>query len=322
VNRERIIALLGDDWRKTRDLLCDFLKSEVDLLNKTNAYVLENSGKMLRPMLCLLMARTCGKTTRVTYHFAAACEMLHNATLLHDDVADESVQRRGRPTVSSLLGPSSAVLLGDFWLSRSVDALLSEDCPYNVMRLFSDTLKNLSEGEMLQLQKAGTADTDEKDYFRIIFGKTASLFEVAGMSGAISSSAPDDYVEAAGEYSRNLGIAFQIRDDILDYSGDASLGKPIGVDLKEKKITLPLLCAMKGSSEEKRIRELVLDVDSKAENERLVRDFVKEREGEKKAAVILEEYVRKAVGALERFPESEERECLREIAEYNIIRTI
>lgn len=322
MNRERVIGLLGEDWLSMKRVLKDFLLSDVDLISSTNSYVLDNAGKMLRPMLCLLMARACGKMTMAGIHYAAACEMLHNATLLHDDVADQSPQRRGRPTVASMLGPSSAVLLGDFWLSRAVDTVLSAEESHRVVELFSHTLQNLAEGEMLQLQKAGSADTSFDDYFRIIFCKTASLFEVCGLAGAVSAEASEKMKNAAKEYSGNLGMAFQIRDDILDYSGDASLGKPVGVDLKEKKITLPLLCALEGDPREEEIRRLVREMDENPSNEEEIRKFVKNSQGEKKAAAILEDYVTKAVRALDGIPDSEEKSCLSEIAEYNIIRTI
>ena len=248
MSRELIIRHLGSDWARMSDYIRRALNSDVPLLNSVNDTVLSHSGKMLRPMVTLLLARACGTPGEDTFRYAAALELLHNATLMHDDVADSSSERRGLPTVSALLGPSGAVLVGDFWLSAAVQLVLEADSFQYVVKLFSNSLKDLAEGEMVQMEKASKADTDEKDYLRIITCKTATLFRTAGEVAAHSVNAPEDYAEAARRYGLSLGIAFQIKDDILDYTGTDELGKPTGVDLKEKKITLPLLGALKESA--------------------------------------------------------------------------
>ena len=321
MSREDVLTFLGEDWIAVQRIIADALRSDVGLLNIVNSEILSHGGKMLRPMVTLLMAGACGGITKDSRLYAAASELLHNATLLHDDVADESDTRRGMPTMRSRLGPSRAVLLGDFWLAKAVEVLLKGKTEESVWQIFSKTLSDLAEGEMLQLEKSGTADTSEADYLRIIHCKTASLFETAGLSGAISAGAPQAYVEAAGEYSKALGTAFQIKDDILDYTGDGSLGKPVGIDLLEKKITLPLLCAIKGSPREAEIRKAVLQIDSHRENYEEISKFVAQRGGVEKAAEVLDKYVEKAQKALEILPESRYTECLAEIARFNAIRT-
>lgn len=323
MDKENILSLLGSDWNRMLDAIRSALQTDVPLLKETNGHILSGPGKMLRPMMSLLMATACGSVCDASVYCAAATEMLHNATLMHDDVADDSRERRGRPSVMSMIGPNAAVLLGDFWLARAVETVLKTSCKDKVVPIFSKTLTDLAEGEMLQLQKAATADTTEDDYMRIIYCKTASLFETACVSAAISVNAPDEYVEAARSYAQNVGYAFQIKDDILDYAGDESLGKPVGVDLKEKKITLPLLAALAaGPSKEKEIRELVRNIDSSALNCGRVRDFVLRSEGVEAAASKLEIYVEKAVDALSPLPDSPAKEMLADIARYNTFRKV
>ena len=317
---EGIKRFLGADWTKTQEIISTALRSDVDLLSKLNEGILLNSGKQLRPMVVLLMARICGVSTASTCCYAAACEILHNATLIHDDIADESRERRGKPSVSSLIGSSAAVLVGDFWLSKAMAVIMKADYSAEANCLFSKTLVDLAEGEMLQIEKAASLDTTEEDYLRIIVCKTASLFETAAAVGALSVGASGEMLEAAKAYARNLGIAFQIEDDILDYSGDASLGKPLGADLIEHKITLPLLGAMVGSSRENEIRVMVADADwDTAKRDEICR-FVLEGGGLDYAARRLEDFIAKAVDALSIFPDSQEKRFLEAIARYNSVR--
>ena len=241
---------LGQDWLSVQERIASALESDISLLNSTNASILSQSGKQLRPMLALMFARACtGRATDAGIRYAAAAELLHNATLLHDDVADDSDQRRGVPTIMSLMGPSVSVLVGDYWLVKAMELILEvSDGTSDVMGIFSKTLSDLAEGEMLQLQKAQRGDTDENDYLRIIYSKTASLFEAACASAAISVGASETMFKAAVDYARALGIAFQIKDDILDYVGTDAVGKPLGADILEQKITMPLLGALSSVS--------------------------------------------------------------------------
>jgi octaprenyl-diphosphate synthase len=285
----------------------------------TNASILSNSGKQMRPLLTVLFARACsgGKTTDATVRYASASELLHNATLLHDDVADDSAQRRGVPTIMSLMGPSVAVLIGDYWLVKALDLILSDGSSDTVvLKIFSKTLSALAEGELLQLQKAQNGDTVEEDYLRIIYNKTASLFEAACVSGAVSVSASGQYEAAAREYAVALGNAFQIQDDILDYSGTDSVGKPLGVDVLEQKITIPLLGALSNVSEQeqKRIRGMVNDIAGHPEHRDEIVAFVMENGGLEYSRMRLDEYVEKAVRALDVLPDSQEKTFLVELA--------
>ncbi len=315
---------LGQDWLSVQERIASALESDISLLNSTNASILSQSGKQLRPMLALMFARACtGRATDAGIRYAAAAELLHNATLLHDDVADGSELRRGKPTVMSLMGPSVSVLVGDYWLVKAMELILQDsDTDTTAIRIFSKTLSDLAEGEMLQLQKAQSGDTDEKDYLRIIYNKTASLFEAACVSAAISAAVSEDVVKAARDYAVALGLAFQIKDDILDYSGTESVGKPLGVDILEQKITLPLLGALNNVSGQKQaeVRGMVKDIVGRPELRDDIVSFVKENGGLEYAKARLEEYVNEAVRALDILPDSREKECLVELARYTAIR--
>lgn len=322
MSRELIIRHLGSDWARMSDYIRRALNSDVPLLNSVNDTVLSHSGKMLRPMVTLLLARACGTPGEDTFRYAAALELLHNATLMHDDVADSSSERRGLPTVSALLGPSGAVLVGDFWLSAAVQLVLEADSFQYVVKLFSNSLKDLAEGEMVQMEKASKADTDEKDYLRIITCKTATLFRTAGEVAAHSVNAPEDYAEAARRYGLSLGIAFQIKDDILDYTGTDELGKPTGVDLKEKKITLPLLGALNESARDGEIRSMILNLDGHSEYIEEIRNFVLRNKGIEYAENMLDYYVNDAISALDPLPASPDKDYLVQIARFNALRNI
>ena len=317
---KQVKEYVGSDWFAVQERIASSLNSDISLLNKTNESILSNSGKQLRPLLTLLFARACsGQTTEATIRYAAAAELLHNATLLHDDVADSSAQRRGVPTIMSLMGPSIAVLIGDYWLVRALDTILT-DAPSDpaVLKIFSKTLSALAEGELLQLQKAQNGDTVEEDYLRIIYNKTASLFEAACLSAVLSVGADEKMQQAAKDYSYALGIAFQIQDDILDYSGTDVVGKPLGVDVLEQKITIPLLGALSNVSEQEqtRVRGLVNDIVGHPEHRDEIVAFVRENGGIEYSQARLEEYVEKAVRALDVLPESQEKEFLITLAHF------
>ena len=317
---------LGGDWKAVKEKIETSLMSDIALLNSTNSTILSNSGKQLRPLLALLIARACSghRISEATVRYAAASELLHNATLLHDDVADNSEQRRGMPTIMSLMGPSVSVLVGDYWLVKAMELILgSSEGDHLVIKIFSKTLSDLAEGEMLQLQKAQSGDTCEDDYLRIIYSKTASLFEAACVSAAISVNASQEYRKAAKDYAVALGIAFQIKDDILDYSGTASVGKPLGVDILEQKITMPLLGAiMNAPAEEVRIRGLVKGIVDHPENRDDIVAFVKENAGLEYAVQQLDKYVAQAVDALSVLPLSKERELLEGLAYFTAKRVM
>lgn len=313
---------LGQDWSAVQERIASALESDIQLLNATNGSILSNSGKQMRPMLSLIVARACSQGSPAcdaTVRYAAASELLHNATLLHDDVADDSDQRRGVPTVMSLMGPSVSVLVGDYWLVKAMELILgSAESDNKVIKVFSKTLSDLAEGEMLQLQKAQNGDTDENDYLRIIYNKTASLFEAACVSAAISVDACPEYEQAAKSYAVALGLAFQIKDDILDYAGTDSVGKPLGVDILEQKITMPLLGAFANvsSEEEERVRKMIKDIVDHPEYRDEIVSFAKANGGIEYAVEQLDRYVAEAVEALNVLPDSTEKEMLVELAHF------
>lgn len=307
---------LGQDWKSVQEGIRVSLGTDISLLNGINSGLLEHPGKQIRPALALLMARACGgRANRDSIRVAIASELLHNATLLHDDVADESDRRRGNPTVRALMGPSVSVLVGDFWLVKAVRSILEAERGQDLaINLFSKTLSDLAEGEMLQLQKAASGDTVMEDYLDIIFRKTASLFVSTMTIAAESVGAPRSLADAAAEYGRCLGLAFQIRDDIFDYMPSGDIGKPVGVDVMERKITLPLLCAMDnvGKEEQERIREQVRNVTPELRDGLIA--FVRANGGIEGAQKVLEEYSAKAVEALSALPPSKDRTILEELA--------
>ncbi len=305
-----------------RELIRAGLHTDVALLEDVNGQVFAHSGKMLRPLISLLVAKALGEPNDDSLHYAAASELLHNATLMHDDVADESSERRGAPTVSAMLDPSAAVLVGDFWLAKAVETVFVTERFSRVVKFFSDTLSDLAEGEMYQLEKASSADTTEEDYFRIIQCKTASLFVAAAVSGACSVDAPEELQEAAKAYATALGTAFQIKDDILDYAGTGELGKPVGMDLKEQKITLPLIGALSTLEDESPVRDKILHIHEHPEYCGQLHSFVIERGGIEYAAARLQEYIDKAVDALRPVPDSPARDALVEIARFNAFRQV
>jgi octaprenyl-diphosphate synthase len=314
-----IKAFLAGPMGEVSALLEASLRSDIALLDATNRSLLAQGGKLLRPMLSLLSAGACGGINADSIRFAAASELIHNATLLHDDVVDGASVRRGRPTVMSILNGPASVLLGDFWLVKAIRCLLdAEHNSERAIRLFAKTLSDLAEGEMLQLQKASGCDTTREDYRRIIYSKTASLFEAAVLSGAVSAGAPEEWTAALAGYARNLGLAFQIQDDILDYAGGEALGKPVGIDLREQKITLPLLCAL-DSVPEKEAAEMRAQVGRISDNPDLadpVRQFVLGHGGVEKARAEMDEYIDEAVFCLEELPETVEKSYLAKLARF------
>lgn len=304
--------------KEVESVIEDALRSDVGLLDATNRSLRENPGKMMRPSLALLVADALGVSNEDTIRYAAASELLHNATLLHDDVVDGASERRGRPTVASFLSPQASVLIGDYWLVKAVKTILSATHSTNrAIRIFADTLSHLAEGELLQMEKASSGDTTQEDYERIIYCKTGSLFEASALTAALSVDAPEHAVKAMGEFGKLLGMAFQVKDDWMDYaSADGALGKPVGIDLKEQKITQPLLCALEGAPEEAEIRSMVTRISDNPELGHAVREFVIRRGGVDKAALKVDEFIGRAVSCLVFLPEGPAKDRLLKIARF------
>ena len=300
-------------------LMAASLRTSVSLLDKTNGVLLSEKGKMMRPMLCLLAAGACGGINPDTLHYAAAAELMHNATLMHDDVVDEASMRRGKPTLGAVLGPKASVLIGDFWLVKAMDCIVeTSDRGRSVQSSFAKTLSDLAEGEMLQMEKAMEHDTTQEDYIRIIYCKTASLFESSAVCGAQSAKAPEEMVKAIGCFARNLGIAFQIKDDILDYLPSDALGKPAGQDILEQKITQPLLCVLEkmGADEASALRRKLAQVPGNPALAAEIGEIVASHDGVALAAKVMDSYIEKAILCLSSLPESKEKSYLARLARY------
>ena len=236
--------VIGEDMAAVDRVLGDSLRSDVVLIRQVADYIIGGGGKRLRPALLLLAASACGYTGRDHHTLAAAIEMIHTATLLHDDVVDESKLRRGHATANARFGNPASVLVGDFLYSRTFQLMVGVN-RMRVLAIIADATNLIAEGEVLQLMHAGDAALDERAYFAVIERKTAKLFEAAGRLGAVLGDAPDDWEDRLARYGMHLGTAFQIMDDVLDYSGDATqIGKNLGDDLVDGKMTLPLIRAL------------------------------------------------------------------------------
>lgn len=316
---DSVKAYLKGHFGEVEKIMRSSLGSDIPLLNSINDRVLSSGGKRLRPLLCLLIGDATGQINESTYKFAAACEILHNATLLHDDVADDSPSRRGIPTVYSAFGPAASVLVGDFWLVKAMDTIMDDPtCAKEIMSLFAKTLSSLAEGEMLQMQKAETLDTCFDDYLRIIYCKTASLFEAVALSATISVGASKEIQDKMMEYARILGYAFQMKDDIFDYIPSSQIGKEVGVDILEKKITLPLIKAIEKApaGEAEKIIDVISGIGSEHSRQSDVLAFVEKYDGIASAYQVLADYVAKAHECLEILPESQAKEYLGFITDY------
>lgn len=248
-----IYSVVEDDFTAVNDFISRHLDSDVPLIREVGRYIVDGGGKRLRPLVAILCARAGGYTGNQHINVAAVIEFLHTATLLHDDVVDESRLRRGRPTVNAVWGNAASVLVGDFLISRAFQ-LVVEVGNRRLMDILADSTNVISEGEVLQLINCKDPDTTEERYMQVIHHKTAKMFESAAQTGAVLGTEDGDTAEQErlyGEFGRHLGIAFQLIDDVLDYQGDVSeLGKNVGDDLAEGKPTLPLIHTMRTGTAE------------------------------------------------------------------------
>lgn len=246
-----IYAVVDDDFEAVNQFISHHLDSNVPLIREVGDYIIQSGGKRLRPLIAVLCARASGYRGDRHVDVAAIIEFLHTATLLHDDVVDESNLRRGRPTVNAVWGNAASVLVGDFLISRALQLMVALRHP-RLLDIFSQSTNTISEGEVLQLINVRDPNTSEDNYMRVIHHKTAKMFESAAETGAVlGADDVSDHVDAFATYGRHLGIAFQLIDDVLDYQGDASeLGKNVGDDLAEGKPTLPLIFTIANGSAE------------------------------------------------------------------------
>ena len=249
---ERLAAALADDMAAVNDMIRARMASEhAPRIPEVTAHLVEAGGKRLRPMLTLAAARLCGYDGPYHVHLAATVEFIHTATLLHDDVVDESDQRRGRPTANLLWDNQSSVLVGDYLFSRSFQ-LMVETGSLRVLDILANASATIAEGEVLQLTAAADLATTEEIYFKVVRGKTAALFSAAMQVGGVIADAGEDKVKALFAYGDALGISFQIVDDLLDYGGKDAIGKNVGDDFRERKLTLPVIRAIAAGDADER----------------------------------------------------------------------
>lgn len=296
------------------------VKSPIGLLDKVIRYLMKQKGKRIRPLLVLLSAKTCGEINDSSYRGAALVELMHTATLIHDDVVDDADRRRGMFSINAIWKNKIAVLLGDFLLSRGL-LLALDHHDYNALHILSDAVKRMSEGELLQIQKARMLDIDEATYFSIISDKTASLIAACTACGANSVTEDETVVASMKEMGEKLGIAFQIRDDLFDY-GIKDVGKPLGIDLQEKKMTLPLIYALKqaDTADHKRIMRIVRKKKKDKRDIREVNEFVEAEGGIAYARQKMDEYAEAARAILQTFSPSESRDALLELVDFTVLR--
>jgi len=297
------------------------LNSSIPLLTIITNYVLRRKGKQMRPMLVFLSAKLNGEISEASYTAASLIELLHTATLIHDDVVDETYQRRGFFSINALWRSKIAVLVGDYFLSIGlINALKTKQI--GVLEVVSDAVREMSEGELLQIEKSRRLNITEDVYYDVIRKKTATLIAACTKAGAYSVGADDEHLQKMHLFGEYLGMAFQIRDDLLDYEKTNFAGKPTGNDLKEKKITLPLIYVLNHMSPSER-RSILRTIQRHHKKERKIAPImhmVKERGGIVYARQKMGEYRDKALEILDSYPEGETREALRELVFFTINR--
>ncbi|MFP5214061.1 MAG: polyprenyl synthetase family protein [Acidobacteriota bacterium] len=322
--KERIQARIRPDLQRIEAEIDRLLTSSIPLISVVSRYIIGGGGKRLRPLLMILSARLCGYEGTEDAPLSVVFEYVHAASLLHDDVVDHAEVRRNRPAANTIWGNPGAVLVGDFLYSKSILMTVG----YNNIRMlevFSNATTQMAEGEVLQLIHSDNIELDEREYLEVIIRKTAVLISAACQVGAIFGGGDKEREEAMRAYGHNLGIAFQLIDDTLDYTGDVKeLGKPVGNDIQEGKPTLPLIHALKNASETDltRLRQ-VFSADSISEQDIVeVRDIVIRSGGTDYTQRLAVEHIRQAKSALSIFPDSPTKELLTDIADYVIYRRV
>jgi octaprenyl-diphosphate synthase len=297
------------------------MRSNVPLLDKIMHYIVKRKGKQLRPMFVFLAAKTCGEMNESTYRASSLIELLHTATLVHDDVVDDAHMRRGFFSLNALWKNKIAVLVGDYLLSKGL--LLSIDNKdFRTLGIVTNAVKEMSEGELLQIEKARRLDVDEPIYFEIIRQKTAVLIASCCACGAASVGADDPTIEKMRLFGEQTGIAFQIKDDLFDFGTGNGIGKPTGNDIKEKKFTLPLIYALRNASyfDKRKVINLIKNSQENEEKIAQVTDFVLKSGGIEYATQKMHEHKDKAIQLLSTFNNNEARKALEQLVVYTIER--
>jgi octaprenyl-diphosphate synthase len=299
----------------------EIMKSNVPVLNLILKYLLRRKGKQMRPMLVFLTARLMGEPNQSTYTAAALIEIMHTATLVHDDVVDDSYERRGFFSINAIWKSKIAVLLGDFLLAKGL-LLAMQNKEYELLNLVTDAVKEMSEGELLQIRNSRKLKISQEEYYEIIRKKTATLISCCSSCGAKSVGMSDEVVNQMKQFGELLGIAFQIKDDLLDYQINNVTGKPIGNDLKEKKLTLPLIYALEVSefNEKNRIIRMMNSGNSNSQKLMEVIKFIEHHDGIGYARNKMNEFAGLALEKLNPYPDSTIKSSLQSFVHYSIVR--
>jgi octaprenyl-diphosphate synthase len=321
LNLSEIQKPISKELKTFEKVFKEQLKSNVALVDLVAKYILKQKGKKIRPLLVLLSAEAAGGITERSFRGATLVELLHTATLVHDDVVDEADKRRGFPSINAVWKNKVAVLMGDYLLSRGL-MIAVDNSDFDFLKTITNTVKRMSEGELLQISKTKKLDNDEETYFRIISDKTASLLSTCCEIGALSATDDNDKVEAMRSFGENLGLAFQIRDDILDYTGTSKIiGKTPGRDIKDKKITLPLIHALSQADKKEAAKILKwIKAGEKNKNVSDVIEFVKRNGGIIYADNIAKSFIEKAKKDLSIFSTSKISTSLESLLDYIINR--
>lgn len=317
-----IQALISEDMQQVNATILAQLNSDVSLINQLGYYLIQSGGKRIRPMLSVLAAKALGYQGTQHITCATFIEFTHTATLLHDDVVDESEMRRGKPTANSEFGNAASVLVGDYIYTRSFQ-LMTDTNSLKILKIMSDATNVIAEGEVQQLMNMNDPDTTEESYMRVIYSKTARLFEAATQCSAIVAGASEAQEFALQQYGRYLGTAFQLIDDVLDYQANAqTLGKNIGDDLAEGKPTLPLLHAMHNGDETQ--RQLIRNAIEQGGQREILNDvlaIMAQRGSLTYTIERAEQEAQKAIDAIAILPESEYKQALISLAYLSVDRT-
>jgi len=317
---ELVHKVIGDELVLFEKKFSESVKSANNLLDRIMRFIIKRKGKQMRPMFVFLSAKIAGEINEVSYRAASLIELLHTATLVHDDVVDNSMMRRNFFSINALWKNKIAVLVGDYLLSKGL--LLSIDNgDYKILQITSRAVKEMSEGELLQMEKARKLDIDEAIYFEIIRAKTASLLSSACAAGALSASGDDAVAEKFRLFGEKVGIAFQIKDDLFDYGQD-SIGKPTGIDIKEKKMTLPLIYALQHADTATRRKIIYIVKNNSTDRQKVneVIDMVRRSGGIDYAAGKMMEYRKEAIDILYTYPDTPARQAMEELVNYVIDR--
>ncbi len=317
---ELVKKVVGTELSLFEKKFADHVKGSNPLLDRIMKFIIKRKGKQMRPMFVLLCAKIAGGITEKTYRAASLIELLHTATLVHDDVVDNSMLRRNFFSINALWKNKIAVLVGDYLLSKGLLLSLEND-DYQILKITSRAVKEMSEGELLQMEKARKLDIEEKTYFDIIKGKTSSLLSAACSAGAFSAkddSETTEYFRLFGEY---VGIAFQIKDDLFDYGQD-NIGKPTGIDIKEKKMTLPLIYTLQKADRDTKRKIIYIVKNQNTDKEKVaeVINYVHRSGGIEYSVQKMKEYQQKALDMLDKYPDTPEKNALAELVNYVIDR--